>query len=120
MKKIILFLATITVASISSAAITSTSCSGASSCDSCFRETQKLYTCNPYQSSCQKDTAINLSDSVTNISGGDKVMYQFDMGKINFTRLQSTTDWSMSHATIPDMFEITQAYLTPASSAGAK
>ncbi len=31
-------------------------CSLDATCDSCFRETQYLYTCNPQQSSCQKDT----------------------------------------------------------------
>lgn len=61
-----------------------------------------------------------MSDVATNISGSEKVMYQFDMGSYTKERLQSTTSWTMSHPTLGEMFEIPQAYLQPASAGGQK
>ncbi len=124
MKKLLLPLLLLTCISTSYAAIQSVSCgsmwSGAGTCGSCFQETQKIYTCNPYQTSCQKQAVSGLNDVATNVSGTDKVMYQFYMGSYSAGRLQSTTSWTMSHSSFQDMFEIPQEYLQPAASAGQK
>ena len=99
------------------AATTSVSCStvgDTSGCDACFYETQNLYTRTSTDTTAVRDSVSGMSDIVINSAGSTKVMYEEDMGTINFTRLQTSVDWSLSDSSVSDMFQITSDYLAVA------
>lgn len=87
------------------------------SCEACFKETSKLYACNPYQATCQNQQIGGMYDVVHNTWNTNLVMYDDDKWTINFTKLQAATTWSYQD-TVTNMFEATPEYYTNASVSG--
>jgi len=85
---------------------------GSSWCDSCFKESDPLYTCNSANQSCTNKEWITLmSDIVTNTATtGNKIMYDNDEGQIYTYPLQGVT-WSKSASQLLDMFQFPAAYI---------
>jgi len=79
--------------------------SWASDCQKCFKETTLIYGCNPYQTCAQSYGLSYLSDTMINTGSTDQIMYSSPSdraGKVEFLRLQTQTDWSLSSN---DMFK---------------
>jgi hypothetical protein len=105
--------ASFTYGAVQSASCSNFSSSGGGACGTCFEETTKLYTCNPYTTGCSRQSVTSMFDIASNNGSGNLVMYDGHEGSIFFYPLQSSfVSWSKSAPQVLDMFQFPAAYVS--------